>query len=273
MRVLLRLAYDGTRFHGSARQPGLRTVESEAEGILRRLGAIEDIPSSRFMLASRTDAGVSAVGNALAVSTSFPPEGLVGAYNSLAEDTVAVAYAVVADDFDPRHATRRWYRYHLAPGEDPEAWQRPAGLFVGEHDFASFTRDSADTMRAIDSIEVSALNGVAVADFRARGFLWNMVRRIVAAMGALVAQEASETEVMAALRGERRVDLGTAPPEPLTLMAVEYGFPFLGGLSRGNREALAERLRAATLRAGWLRDVLRAGTADRAGQKPPEVYD
>jgi len=263
MRLLLRLAYEGAPFHGSARQPDLRTVEGETEFALRKIVAIQDLASSHFLFASRTDAGVNALGNVVAVDTGFPPEGLVGAFNSVSREVVATGYAVAREGFDPRHARSRWYRYLDEPTGDLVTWRRYAGLFVGEHDFASFTKAPEETVRRIDRIEVSSREGWTAVDVWAQGFLWNMVRRVVAAIGALSAGDAVEADVVAALRGERRIDLGLAAPEGLTLMAIEYDFPFLGGLDGAAREALRRRSYEGRLRSEWLAGLLQGPPASK----------
>src|SRR3990172_7331213 len=101
MRVLLRLAYEGAPFHGSARQPDLRTVEGETEFALRKVGAIQDLASSSFPSGGRPDAGVNALGNVIRVDTDFPPEGLVGAFNAVSREVAATGYAVAPVGFHP----------------------------------------------------------------------------------------------------------------------------------------------------------------------------
>lgn len=65
MRVKLTLAYDGTDFHGWARQPGMRTVQETIEEALalilglRRPGT-DPRTTPRLVVAGRTDAGVHA---------------------------------------------------------------------------------------------------------------------------------------------------------------------------------------------------------------------
>ena len=269
MRVLLRLAYEGAPFHGSARQPDLRTVEGETEFALRKVGAIQDSASSHFLFASRTDAGVNALGNVVRVDTDFPPEGLVGAFNAVSREVAATGYAVAPVGFDPRHARSRWYRYLLEGDLHLPAWRRHATLFVGEHDFASFTKAPDETVRRIDRIDVDRDGDWTAFDVRAPGFLWNMVRRVVAAIQALAAGDAEEADVTAALRGERRIDLGMAAAPGLTLMAVEYDFPFRGGLDGARRESLRRQSHEARLRSRWLEDVL--GNA-RGGEEARNPY-
>ncbi len=60
VRVRLDLAYDGTEFAGWARQPGLRTVQSEVEAALATVLRLPAAPP--LTVAGRTDAGVHARG-------------------------------------------------------------------------------------------------------------------------------------------------------------------------------------------------------------------
>ena len=79
--MLLRLAYDGTEFHGFARQaggegsPAVRTVQGELEAALARLYKTP----VRTRGASRTDAGVHAHGQLVAFDEPFsiPPRGFM----------------------------------------------------------------------------------------------------------------------------------------------------------------------------------------------------
>lgn len=60
-RVRLDLAYDGTDFHGWAKQPGLRTVQGELESALATLFS-RHLPAPTLVVAGRTDVGVHAIG-------------------------------------------------------------------------------------------------------------------------------------------------------------------------------------------------------------------
>src|SRR5213594_4061523 len=82
VRIAMKIAYDGTVFHGQARQPGLRTVEGEVIHALVRAPAIRDVRTARFESASRTDRGVSALGNVVAFDTGLPPRAAVRAFNA-----------------------------------------------------------------------------------------------------------------------------------------------------------------------------------------------
>ena len=223
----VKLAYDGRPFIGSQRQPEGRTVESETITALQRIGAITSPEESRFFLASRTDRGVSALGNVAAFKTSFSREALLRALNAAAKDVLFYAWAEVPDTFKPRRARERWYRYLLpSHGLDVEAVKQCATLLEGRHDFRRFCKPNGrPTVRTLNSIEIEVCDGIIVVDLRAREFLHNMVRRMVAAMTEVGAGRVSLEAVSRALEGEA-ISFGLAPPEPLTLMDVSHDIVF-----------------------------------------------
>ena len=226
-RAAIKLAYDGRSFMGSQRQPGERTVESETIGALRTIGAIESASASRFRFASRTDRGVSALGNVAAFDTSFSPHALLRAMNSAADDVYYYGLAEVPQSFSPRRARGRWYRYVLsARGLDAGRVAECARVLEGRHDFRRFCKpDGRSSVKTLESVTVAEAGGMLIIDMRAREFLRNMVRRTVAAMVKVGEGKASLEEVRSALDG-KDITFGLAPPEGLTLMDIEYGFPF-----------------------------------------------
>jgi tRNA pseudouridine38-40 synthase len=226
-RLAIKLAYDGRCFHGSQRQPGARTVEGDLIDGLMRIGAIDSTVDSRFQMASRTDRGVSALGNVMAVDTDFDPEAILRALNAVCDDIYAYGIAELDHDVSVRRAEGRWYRYLLpSRGIDADRFVECASLFVGEMDMVRFCRpEGRSTRLTIDGVSVSEQDGILLVDIRARYFLWNMVRRMVAAMEAVGRGEATLEEVKRALKGEDIV-LGIVPGEGLTLMDVTYDFSF-----------------------------------------------
>lgn len=223
MRVALKIAYDGRAFHGHQRQPDARTVEGECLRALRAAKILRDPRDAFFRSASRTDRGVSAIGNVIAFDTTFRPGDVVGAFNDRARDVWAWAVASVPETFHPRHALERWYRYHIYSGASVRAVRKAARLFVGEHDFQSFTSEPTRGPLTVDRIDVSREQHAILFDVRARSFRRTMVRRIVAAVLGYAAGKIAEDDIRAALRGSRR-DFGAAPPEPLFLMDIRYPF-------------------------------------------------
>ena len=175
-RVMLTVAYDGTRYHGWQLQPNGETIE----GILNRCLSALLGEKIEVTGASRTDAGVHALGNVAVFDTAsrIPADKISYALNrSLPEDIRIQKSAEVPDDFHPRHCasrktyeyriycapfpmpTRRLYAHYTYVPMDVDLMRRAAAYLAGEHDFKSFC--SADsqaetTVRRIDSIQVLA---------------------------------------------------------------------------------------------------------------------
>ena len=173
-RILLRVAYDGTNYHGWQLQPNGATIEGELNRALCALTGEEIVVTG----ASRTDAGVHALGNVAVFDTTsrIPAEKFSYALNQrLPEDIVIQSSKQVADDFHPRHCDcRKTYEYDILNRTFPlpayrntayflygtlniEAMRKACQAFLGEHDFASFCAAGAQvqtTVRTIYSLEV-----------------------------------------------------------------------------------------------------------------------
>lgn len=173
-RILLRVAYDGTNYHGWQLQPNAATIEGELNRALCVLTGEEIVVTG----ASRTDAGVHALGNVAVFDTTsrIPAEKFSYALNQrLPEDIVIQSSRQVADDFHPRHCDcRKTYEYDILNRTFPlpayrntayflygtlniEAMRQACQAFLGEHDFASFCAAGAQvqtTVRTIYSLEV-----------------------------------------------------------------------------------------------------------------------
>lgn len=185
-RILLRVAYDGTGYHGWQVQPNAKTIEGELNRVLTQLTG-EEIQVTG---ASRTDAGVHALGNVAVFDTAsrIPAEKFSYALNQrLPEDIVVQSSVQVDDDFHPRHCDcRKTYEYDILNRTFPlpvyrntayflygdldlDAMRRACQAFLGEHDFASFCAAGAQvqtTVRTIYSLEVleQPLTGAGISD-------------------------------------------------------------------------------------------------------------
>lgn len=223
-RVAVKFAYDGTRFMGSQRQPGERTAESELLKALVKIGAITSADENRFRVSSRTDRGVSALGNVFAVDTDFRSPELLAALNASCDDVHCYALAEVPKNFSPRRAQGRWYRYHLPyRGQDLEMMAHGASEFQGEHEFRLFCKpDGKVTLRSMTSVTVVREGEIIVIDIRAREFLRNMVRRTVSALDQLGQGRVSLEDLRSALEGRGR-SMGLADAEGLVLMDIDLG--------------------------------------------------
>lgn len=202
-RIALLVEYDGARYSGFQWQPDSPTVQSELEL------AIEKLTGERVRVAGagRTDSGVHARGQVAAFLTSsaFPPETLLQAMNHHLPHDISVQLASEVDlDFDPRRdALSRRYRYAIynAPTPSPllrgrschvrgelniSAMERAAGLLVGAHDFASFTRSpeiaGASTVRQVTEVSLYREGRLLILEMEGNAFLTHQVRRTAGAL-------------------------------------------------------------------------------------------
>jgi tRNA pseudouridine38-40 synthase len=81
------------------------------------------------------------------------------------------------------------------------------------------------TVKSIDDIKVFRVGDLVVIDFLAREYLWNMVRRMVAALSEVGKGRIEIESVRDSLLGKEAC-FGLAPAEFLVLMDVMYDFDF-----------------------------------------------
>ena len=185
MHIAIKFAYDGRKFHGFARQPQLKTIEGELLKSLIEFGFIEDIKESCFRSASRTDKGVSAIGNIIAFNTNAPKNRVFQDLKNNLTDIIIYGIKNVETEFYPRHAKFRIYRYYLKSNKlKIDEILNAAELFTGEHNFSNFAKieEFKDPIRIIDNIIISKQDDFLIIDFYAQTFLWNQIRRIVSAL-------------------------------------------------------------------------------------------
>lgn len=242
-RVRLTVAYDGTAYHGWQIQDNGITIESELNRCLSQLLG-EPVTVTG---ASRTDAGVHALGNIAIFDTEsrLPAEKIAYALNQrLPEDIRIQKSEEVAPDWHPRRCeSRKTYEYRIYRGEFPMPVKRlysyflycpldvgrmreAAGCLEGEHDFKSFCQTGSQvesTVRTIYSIQVEEQGADLVLRVCGSGFLYNMVR-IIAGTLIEVGQGRREPESMTAvLEARNRSAAGaTAPARGLTLVKYEF---------------------------------------------------
>jgi tRNA pseudouridine38-40 synthase len=249
IRLRLDLSYDGSGFHGWARQPGQRTVQQVVEEALARVLAPAAPPA--LTVAGRTDAGVHARGQVAHVDVAADCWGRAGgtAVRRLARllppDIRVHSVIPAPDEFEARFAAL-WRRYSYRVCDDPPRadplrrhdtlWyprQLDAGQMneaasgcLGTHDFAAFCRrrDGGTTVRELLRLDWARTGpGLVVATVAADAFCHNMVRALVGAM--LSVGEGSRppgwpAEVLAARVRDPRVRV--APPHGLCLEEVRY---------------------------------------------------
>lgn len=242
-RVLLKIAYDGTKYHGWQVQSNALSV---CEVINRELSDLlrEDI---EVIGASRTDAGVHAYGNVAVFDTnsSIPTEKISYALNGrLPEDIVIRQSKEVPEDFHPRYTnskktyqyaiqnsefplpTNRLYSYFVYHKLDVEKMKEGAKYLVGTHDYKSFCSvktQVTDTVRTIYRIEVKQEGETIKIVVSGNGFLYNMVRIIAGTLIKVGLSQYMPLDVKDMLEKKERTVAGpTAPAHGLTLLGIEY---------------------------------------------------
>jgi len=260
-RLAIKLAYDGTKFLGFQRQPDGDTVEGSLVRALVRVGAVSSPRECGYRSSSRTDRGVSALGNVVSFRTDFPMKSLCSAVNSEMEGVWAYSVVEVPMSFNPRAARQRWYRYHLTKsGQSLDTLRDIAGRFVGVHDFSGHARVAGrNPMRRIDSIDVSDVGTFYFIDFRAESFLWNMVRRIVWMMNEGSSGRLG-LDMIGPEAGRRSRRIGLAPPEFLVLMDIDCGvdFPVDERAALGIVRVIEKRIRTSAMELAFAESMLGA---------------
>jgi tRNA pseudouridine38-40 synthase len=241
MKIALLVAYDGTDFHGFARQKHARTVQGLLEEKLSLLlrAPIETVG------AGRTDAGVHASGQVISFSVprDMEPAWLQMRLNKLlAPEIVVRAAAAVAEDFSARFsATRREYEYRIYRAPTPDPFRDRFALWVpgplsiprmravsrgliGEHDFSSFCRRGEGSMvRRVRAITFSARGDGLIVKVKADSFCHQMVRSIVGMLLDVGLRKKEPGTVGKALRAKDRNEAGSvATARGLHLVKVGY---------------------------------------------------
>lgn len=230
MRVAVKVAYNGKHFSGYARQPHQRTIEGELIQLLKKQGVMNDAKDACFRTASRTDRGVSALGNVCAFDTMVAAPAILSEVSDESSEIFIYGIQQVDAGFYPRHAKRREYRYYLPKNDlDVDAVLATAALFTGEHDFRNFARvePGKNPLRSIDTIIMAEDERFFIIDFYAQTFLWNQIRRMISALQKVGTGKLTINQIHTALdHPEARVDYQLAAPELLILKDVLYDFSF-----------------------------------------------
>ncbi len=244
-RYALLLAYDGTGFAGWWRQPGLRTVAGELDAACGRIGE----PEAEAVGASRTDAGVHALGQLAHLDTrrTWAPERLATALaRQLPPDLALRGVAAVAADWHAVHGVRRkTYRYRLDAaavpdpfaaryawrqgGLDPARLRAAARLVAGRRDWAAFVRRGehrADTVCRVTACRWLGSGADLRCEITADAFIYRLVRSLVGGM-ALIGRGAADLDAWQAALDGRPSEAARqqAPAHGLTLLRVVHRAP------------------------------------------------
>jgi tRNA pseudouridine38-40 synthase len=252
--IKLLIEYDGANYHGWQRQKNHTTLQEIIEGRLLRITG-ED---AALISASRTDAGVHAVGQVASFKTNsnLEPVTLQRALNATLPEDIRILNAVeTAAAFHPRYdALGKSYFYIISNTNFSSAflyryaWRVPytldlaemkkAGdLLLGRHDFSAFRGagcGAKSTAREITLLTVERINSIDFMTSKINGnfvkitveadaFLRHMVRNIVGTLVEIGRGKMTLRSVLEAIElGDRKKTGPTAPPHGLLLEKVSY---------------------------------------------------
>jgi tRNA pseudouridine38-40 synthase len=248
------LSYDGTDYHGWQVQAGARTVQGTlVDAARRRFGADTWITG-----ASRTDAGVHALGQVASLTTGarITAAGLRGALNAdLPRDIRVLDTREAPAGFDARRAAlgKRYaflidngpianpllsrYAWHIPQPLDVGAMRRALAALRGRHDFGAFCaapgreKDPVCVIRAIRVMQRKERVAVVLSADR---YLHHMARNIVGSAVAVGRGSHDARWLAAALESRNRARAGqTAPAQGLVLVRVLYRRWAHAGASNG----------------------------------------
>ena len=243
-KIVLIMEYDGTHYHGFQLQANLPTIQGETEKALWKLTG----ERNRVAAASRTDAGVHAMGQVASFRTkpALPLRAFVSGLNYHLPVDIAIKAAYrVENSFNVRRdAVSREYNYyilnsstrspvrggfsHLVAGElDIEAMNQACQALIGEHDFASFVgcigAGIKHTIRNVYRAEIERTGELVIFNMVANSFLLHQVRNTVGALIKTGRGKMSVDEFYSITEAKKPGLAGpTAPACGLCLMRVNY---------------------------------------------------
>lgn len=243
-RYRLTVSYDGSAYAGWQVQPNAQTIAGTLEHSFRTVFN-RDIT---IIGASRTDAGVHALGQVALIKTelNLEPVQLQRAWqHTLPIDIVIRSCTRVDESFHPQAAVAQktyWYAISTARplpmiGRFVYRYKRPIDVpvfraclqqFVGTYDFKNFcvAHEYDNTVRTIDAIDLLYLKrfGIYLVSIKGQSFLHFMIRRMIGT--ALVCQARgmqSASDIKAMLtNGAYQAPIFKAPAHGLLLRSICY---------------------------------------------------
>jgi tRNA pseudouridine38-40 synthase len=242
MRYLLRLAYNGSEFHGWQIQPNAISVQESIENCLSKIFGTK----INIVGCGRTDTGVHAsdfYAHFDAEPVQYNNSKLCYKLNSMLPSSIAIKELyLIHEDFHARFsATARKYKYHISRTKNPfqinQTWcyynelniaamQEAGALLLHYTDFTSFSKLHTDVKTNIcDVMEFEVINSVdeLVIHIKANRFLRNMVRAIVGTIIDVGLGKISVTDFKEIIEAEDRKSAAfSAPASGLFLSEIDY---------------------------------------------------
>ncbi len=245
-RYFLRIAYDGTEYHGWQRQPNGNTVQEEVEKWLCR---VLHLPRVITTGCGRTDAGVHAKDFYLHFNPEIEElipreEFLFKLGNAMPKDIAVYDFFAVHPNAHTRFdAVERSYEYHLHLKRNPfnrlysthcfykldfEKMNEAAKLLIFKGDFAAFSRTGGGQRTTICDVRRAEWQETEmgfVFHISADRFLRNMVRAVVGTLAEVGKGRMTLEEFKTVIdSGQRTLAGDSMRPEGLHLSKVLYPY-------------------------------------------------
>jgi tRNA pseudouridine38-40 synthase len=243
LRYFIKLAYNGTHYHGWQYQPNASSVQETMNKAVSTLLNTE----INLMGTGRTDTGVHAkeMYAHFDFETPFDIPSLVHKLNSYLPKDIAVYDIIpVHDEAHTRFdATKRTYEYHINTFKDPfsqeQSWyfhqrldvdlmNEAAELLFNYTDFQCFSKVNTD-VNTFDCTIFEASwqqeNGKLIFTISANRFLRNMVRAIVGTLINIGLHKITLADFNAIIKSKNRDKAGfSVPAHGLYLTEIEYDY-------------------------------------------------
>ncbi len=252
---LIRLQFLGYRFSGWQKQPGYKTIEGM---LIKTLKYVLPDRQYKILGAGRTDAKVSALDAAFELFLEGKPIEDVNAFKSefnknLPSDIKIIDIKHIKEKFNIiQHSKEKEYVYLFSYGEkshpyaapfmaniqenlDIELMKEGAKMFVGTHNFKSYTarpKENSKFIRTINSSEIK-MNTILNANFfpeksyafhiKGEGFMRYQVRMIMGVLIQLGKKELKLSDIETSLKLDSKVKFtSVAPGSGLMLHKLEF---------------------------------------------------
>lgn len=242
--IKLTIQYDGTGYKGWQKLGNTNdTIQYKLENILSKLLG-EEIS---LIGSGRTDAGVHAnmqIANFKTNSSLSNKEIFKHFSKHLPQDIVVADVSDASENFHSRYNVKkkiytytidnnaihnvftRKYSYNVKEKLDIKKMKEASKLFVGEHDFKSFTAlksKKKSTVKTIDSISFKKKDNDIEITFIGKGFLYKMIRILVGTLINVGLGKINIQDIENIMNQKNRsVAPETAPAHGLVLTEVKY---------------------------------------------------
>lgn len=243
MRYFIKLAYNGTNYHGWQYQPNASSVQETMNKAVSTILNTE----INLMGAGRTDTGVHAkeMYAHFDFKKSFEIESVIHKLNSFLPKDITIydiipVPAAAHTRFD---AVKRTYEYHINTFKDPflqeQSWyfhqhldidlmNQAAQLLFDHTDFQCFSKVNTDVNTydcTISEAHWSKENEKLIFTISANRFLRNMVRAIVGTLINIGLHKITLTDFDAIIKSKNRDKAGfSVPAHGLYLTKIEYDY-------------------------------------------------